>query len=105
MKGRLLHDGWKFKESRSLLVNVLYVLNYGILLPFFLIGAWNSLLRRNVEMNLLLGYVFIHSAFHVLVFFGSGRYRSPIDFIIILMAFKGIDIVWKYFRKNVAKYR
>jgi hypothetical protein len=87
--GILLGSGWKYKGPRTLIVNILYTLNYGLLLPFMLVGIYFAWSLKTRVLQWLSIYLFIHYILHVILIFGSGRYRYPVDFIIIILAFYG----------------
>lgn len=87
--GILLGSGWKYKGPRTLTVNILYTLNYGLLLPFLLVGIYFAWSQKTRILQWLSLYLLMHYILHVIVIFGSGRYRHPVDFIIIVLAFYG----------------
>lgn len=102
--GILLRSGWKYKGPRSFITNVLYTLNYGVLLPFMLLGVYFAWRNRIWILAWLSVYLFCHYILHIILIFGSGRYRHPVDFIIILLAFYGLyELIklkdWPLFRK------
>ena len=90
MKGILLGTGWKFKGKRSTAVNILYSLNYGWLIPFMCIGFAYAFKERLMHLVTLFLFLFVHYSLHILLIFGSGRYRHPLDFIVIIVAFYGL---------------
>lgn len=89
-KGILLGSGWKYMDPRSPIVNILYTLNYGILLPFMLMGIYFTWRQGVFELKILSIYLAFHYILHIVMILGSGRYRHPVDFIIILLAFYGL---------------
>lgn len=104
-KDILVADGWKFWPARGPFGNTIYMLNFGILLPFFLIGVFLAWRNRVFELKMLTLYLFLHYALHILMISGSGRYRHPIDFIILLLAFYGGSRVWLTIQEKRASVR
>lgn len=98
-RGILIGSGWKYKGARTPLQNILYFCNFGILLPFLLLGIFKALCRKNSLALFLSVYLLLHSGIHVFLIFGSGRYRHPVDFIIIILAFFGFYQIKKMTRK------
>lgn len=92
----LLGSGWKYKGSRTLTTNILYTLNYGLLLPFMLVAIYFVWSRKIRALQWLSMYLLTHFSLHVMLIFGSGRYRHPVDFIIIILAFYGLSSITKY---------
>jgi 4-amino-4-deoxy-L-arabinose transferase-like glycosyltransferase len=73
----------------SLRHNLISIGNYGVLLPFFLVGIWRSVKKRNRAGLLLsaavVGYFLIRS-----IYGGSESARLPAEPLIILLAFYAI---------------
>lgn len=91
--GILLGSGWKYKGSRSTIVNIFYTLNFGILLPFMIVGLFLTIKKRKLVLIILSSILFIHYLMHVFIIFPSGRYRHPVDFIIIILAVLGLSYI------------
>ena len=98
--GILIKNGWKYKGARSFATNILYSLNYGLLLPFMVFGVFMAFRRKERLLIWLVSYLFLHYCLHVLMIFGSGRYRHPVDFIVIILAFYGIFQFLSFFKER-----
>lgn len=83
---------WDGKWSSS--HNVISLLSYGLLLPFAIIGIFNQIAcKGNFQIISVIILVF-HSLIHVLFIpYTLYRYRIPIDFVVIILAFVTVDNV------------
>jgi 4-amino-4-deoxy-L-arabinose transferase-like glycosyltransferase len=85
----------------SLRHNLISIVNYGLLLPFFLLGIWRSVRGRNqtglVLSAVVVGYYLIRA-----IYGGSERARLPIEPLIILLAFYAIVELYGRFRGSRA---
>ena len=73
--------------------NLANLLNYGILLPFFLLGIVLLIIRKRREVWLLLIPILFHTTFHVFSW-ARERYRFVIDTLIIMLAMYAV--IWLY---------
>lgn len=79
--------------------NAASIANYGILLPFFVAGVAASIGRRN-RAGLMLAST-IAAYFLVRAYFGgSEQARLPVDPLIIILAFYGIEALYRSFRSG-----
>jgi len=99
-RGYFSGNGFRYIEPWSLRLNIVSILQYGLLLPFFIIGLVLLFFRRNNNGIFLVSIVFIHSFIHTFIAWGIPRYRYPIDAIIIIVAIWGIFESIKIFKKN-----
>lgn len=75
-------------------VNIVYIL----ILPFFAIGALTAL--KNLEKNYLILMPIIYVQITSLIFYGSPRFRLPIEPYIFILSMAGAVVVFKYFKKE-----
>ena len=66
---------------------IFQIFQYGVLLPFFLLGLFQWFRRRNKVIGLLALIIGIHCFVHVFLESVITRYRLPIDQFILLIAF------------------
>ena len=96
-----IQDGYRI-EPWSLRHNVTGILLYGIFLPFYLIGLY-LLYTRKLYFKFYIGLIpIIHSLVHAYMVWPLERYRAPIVFIIIMIAFWVID---EFSEKLITAYR
>lgn len=90
-KGEYIANGYRYRPAWKITSNLIYGLQYGLLLPFFVLGVLKigSLKNWGTGFFLLL-LVGIHTVIHVFLAHGLQRYRVPVDPIIILFAFWGM---------------
>jgi len=105
---------WPSPQS-SLISNISRVGSFGISLPFIFYGLWGLLVKDWKSLTifqrwgtiLLLSFVFIYSAIHLLSW-ALIRYRLPVDAVLLIFAAYGIiRLVRKYipfFQKSEATY-
>lgn len=92
-KPSLINDGFR-PQHWSLSHNLISLGSYGIFLPFYFIGLI-ALIFQNRKKQLLLFVSLIpiiHMMIHVGLVHVLERYRSPIDFIVILIAVHFISV-------------
>jgi len=82
-------EGFRAQEPWSLKHNISVIITYGILLPFMLIGFFQGLKKRNKFLLFLFVLVCFQTFIHLFIVLSNYRYRTPIDFIIIIVAFYG----------------
>lgn len=79
--------------------NAVSIANYGLLLPFFVAGVALSV-RRRQRAGLMLAAT-IAAYFLVRAYFGGSEHtRLPVDPLIVLLAFYGIEALWQRFRRK-----
>jgi len=71
----------------SLLHNLNSLLFYGIFLPFYLLGMIMAVIKRNWLILFLASIPLIHSIIHTIMIWPIERYRWPMVFLIVLIAF------------------
>jgi 4-amino-4-deoxy-L-arabinose transferase-like glycosyltransferase len=92
-------EGFRPEGKWSVSHNISLILTYGVLLPFFLIGLYDSLKTKNKASLILLSIVIIHTIIHTTFVLSQNRYRIPLDVIIIVIAFYGLtEILGKGYR-------
>jgi hypothetical protein len=92
-------EGFRPEGKWSVSHNISLILTYGVLLPFFFIGLYYSLITKNKASFILLSIVFIHTIIHTTFVLSQNRYRIPLDVIIIVIAFYGLtEILGKGYR-------
>ena len=90
-------SGYVYRGPWSWKHNISEGLTFGLLLPFFLIGGFLTLKRKNRYGIFLLVIIFIHTFLHVVLTYVVPRYRIPIDAFVIIIAFYGLNEVLKQF--------
>ncbi|TVL99738.1 MAG: hypothetical protein CV087_16950 [Candidatus Brocadia sp. WS118] len=71
------------------------VLQYGVLLPFLVLGVYVGMKRMDRVALFLSAIIFIHCIIHVILANNAfERYRLPIDPFIILLAFLGLSVLY-----------
>lgn len=66
------------------------IINFGLLIPFFILGVFFSLKEKNNYSLLLIAIIIFHMLFHIFVYHVRERYRIHVDPLIILIAFYGL---------------
>ncbi len=79
--------------------NAVSIINYGVMLPFFLLGTVFAVRYRN-RIGLMLAAVTLTYFLMRAYLGGNEQSRLPIDPLIILLAFYGISAVLELFRKR-----
>jgi hypothetical protein len=87
---------WPSKESNAV-SNICRVASFGLLLPFFLHGAWISALQirkpkhpdQRAQILLVYAFVFIYSIIHIMTW-TLIRYRLPVDLFLIIVAGRSV---------------
>lgn len=82
-------EGFRAQEPWSLKHNLSVILSYGILLPFMLIGFFIGLREKNKLLWFLFIVICLQTLIHLFIVLSNYRYRTPIDFIVIIVAFYG----------------
>jgi 4-amino-4-deoxy-L-arabinose transferase-like glycosyltransferase len=86
----------KVVPAWSLRHNLISIINYGVLLPFFLLGVWLSVRNRN-HTGLILAVVVVGYYLIRAFYGGSERGRLPVEPLIILLAFYAVvDLYGRY---------
>ena len=93
---RFLQPAWSLRH------NLVSIFNYGLMLPFFIVGVVFAV--RNRERTALMLAVITAAYFFMRAYLGGNeRTRLPIDPLVILLAFYGISvIVQRFARKSAA---
>lgn len=87
---------WSFKHNLS------GILFYGIFLPFYIIGLY-LLIKQKYNFGIVISLIpIIHSLLHTYMIMPLERYRSPVVFIIVLIA---LYIIFKISRSIKNKFR
>ena len=94
-----LNDGFRYQKW-SIKHNISSLLFYGIFLPFYFIGIPFLIREKNLFGIFIAGIPLFHCLMHVYVILALERYRSHINFCIILIAFWTIIQLISYYRLN-----
>ena len=82
--------------------NTLFILSYGLFLPFYLIGLF-FLYRRKLFMALLLASIpIIHSLLHAYMIWPLIRYRMPVEFVVAMVGIWCMVEINQYYIKRKA---
>ena len=96
-------EGFRPEGKWSLSHNISLILTYGILLPFMLIGIYESIKKKNYLSYIMLIVILLHTFMHITVVLSQNRYRIPIDILVIVFAFYGITEMFNKIRiKNIS---
>lgn len=96
-------EGFRPEGKWSLSHNISLILTYGILLPFMLIGIYESIKKKNYVSYIMLIVILLHTFMHITVVLSQNRYRIPIDILVIVFAFYGITEMFNKIRiKNIS---
>jgi len=71
-----------------------YVIAYGLILPFFLLGVW--ILRKRWKEFWILALFFVYIWIMETAFMAAARFRMPFEVIMIVI---GSYAVWEFFRR------
>ncbi|MBN1930083.1 MAG: glycosyltransferase family 39 protein [Desulfobacterales bacterium] len=86
-------------QKWSMAHNVFSLLFYGIFLPFYLIGLV-VLLKKKYVLGIFIAMIpILHSLLHAYMIWPLERYRSPINFIVVMIGIWTITV----FRENMTK--
>jgi len=96
--GRSLEPAWSVRHD------LVSILNYGVLLPFFLIGIVVAIRERN-RTGLMLAAVTVAYFLMRAYLGGNERTRLPIDPLVVLIAFYGVAALVRRFRREAATPR
>ena len=80
-----IFDGFRYQKW-SIRHNISSLLFYGIFLPFYFLGIAMVLRKKNNFGIFIAAIPIIHCAMHVYITLSLERYRSPINFCIVLIA-------------------
>jgi hypothetical protein len=94
-----LYYGFRYQKW-SIKHNISSMMFYGIYLPFYFIGIYFLSKKRNLFGIYLAIIPLFHCVMHVYASLGLERYRSHINFCIILIAFWTIIQFFSYYRLN-----
>lgn len=84
-----------FEEGYSTGHNLISLLQFGVLLPFFLAALVAAIVRKLKSVWILLLPIMVHMLLHLLTF-GIERYRHPVDAFGAILSFYGLTIVWQF---------
>ena len=88
------YQKWSLKHNFSSLVF------YGIFLPFYLFGFFLTIRNKNLIAIYIAIIPLFHSFMHTFALLPLERYRSHINFCIIIIGFWVIDLLYKNFTKK-----
>jgi hypothetical protein len=89
-KPMFINSGWKYAKARSMSMNLIYGTFMIPLIAFLFIALFISAKRRD-WLILFFGVLLLyHTLAHVILISGLGRYRFPLDNILILTAVWGL---------------
>jgi hypothetical protein len=91
-----------FEEGYSTGHNLISLLQYGALLPFFLISAIACIVRKLKSAWILLLPILVHMLLHLLTF-GIERYRHPVDAFGAILSFYGAALLWQFLSQRKQK--
>jgi len=84
-------SGFSIWGPNSKIHNIILILNYGILIPFFLIGIYVLIREKNKTALLFSIIILMHILTHILLIpYVRYRYRIPVDPLIIIISFYGV---------------
>jgi 4-amino-4-deoxy-L-arabinose transferase-like glycosyltransferase len=93
-------DGFRFEVPWSTKHNVSVIVTYGLLLPFFLLGALLVIKNGDKKNIFILLIILVHTLIHVVLAFARDRYRIYIDAFVIIIASYGFLWVYSALRKG-----
>jgi 4-amino-4-deoxy-L-arabinose transferase-like glycosyltransferase len=77
--------------------NLISIANYGLLIPFFLLGVWRAVRNKNQAGLVLSGAIFVY--YLTRAFYGAGvKERLPVEPLFILLAFYAIVDLYSRYR-------
>lgn len=88
-----------FEEGYSKGHNLVSLLQYGLLLPFAIIGMLFILVKKKRVAYLIVFVTIIHMLLHLLTF-GIERYRHPVDAFIIIISMYGVMMLLAFARSR-----
>ena len=99
-----LFDGFRYQKW-SIRHNVSSLLFYGIFLPFYFLGIVMVFKEKNKLGIFLASIPIMHCAMHVYITLALERYRSPINFCIVMIALAYLVRLSERFpSKNITKF-
>lgn len=103
LKPYLYATGYATEGPWSLSHNLVSVLQFGLLQPFFFVGVIRGLWRKNRMVVIVSSIVLANWITHAVLTFGIPRYRLPIDPLIICVSFYFIASMWKNIKCSYRK--
>lgn len=94
-------NGYRLCAPRPFFNNIVFIVQFGILLPFCFIGLFYSLRNRNRFAGYLLFFASLYAFIHIVLVHVVERYRVPVDGIILIFSFYGLYII--FVRTRAAK--
>jgi len=91
-KSGYLANGYRFMKKGTMVNNIIYILQYGILLPFFALTILYGMVKKIRTINFLTFVIVIYTCIHIFIEHALIRYRIPIDGIIIMFSIYGFFI-------------
>jgi 4-amino-4-deoxy-L-arabinose transferase-like glycosyltransferase len=82
--------GYRYQAPWFMSSNIVFLISYGVLLPFFLWAFIDSFLRPRKVAIFMFVIIFIHTIIHVFLAHARERYRIPIDPLIIILSLQMI---------------
>jgi len=92
--------GFRFEVPWSAKHNVSVGFTYGLLLPFFLIGAVLIIRNRDKKNLFVLALLILYTFIHTVVAHSRNRYRVYMDAFIIIIAFYGLTYVYSLIKQR-----
>jgi len=105
LRGSYVGNGLRYEPPYTLKHNLGEGLTYGILLPFFLIGCYFVIKRKNKYGIFFIVIIFAQTFIHVVLAHVRNRYRIPVDSLIILISFYGITKLINKIKKDKVKIK
>lgn len=100
LKSNFYGSGFRYMEKWNMDRIIFSVLQYSVLLPFFLIGIFYGTKRLDRQILFFCIIIFLHSFIHVFMAHAITRYRLPIDPLIMIIAFYGMANLFLFFEKK-----
>lgn len=85
-QGSYTANGYRYHRKWKKISNLVYGIQYGLLLILFPFGLVELFKRNRRFLYLSLGFILIHTFIHLFIAYGLQRYRVPIDFLFIIIA-------------------
>lgn len=98
--GSFTANGYRYHREWKLVSNIVYGLQYGLLLLLFPFGLVQLYRSNKRFLSIALIFIGIHGLIHVFIAYGLQRYRVPMDFLLIVVAAFGVEFILKRFRKK-----
>lgn len=105
LEGNFYGHGFRYMEAWSLRQAFFSIIQYGLLIPFFILSVFYVFRYPQPVVVFLISTIAIHFVIHAFLAHAITRYRYPIDPLIILLAFWTFSKVYSGFRTlNSRKY-